>query len=52
MNLTLENIQLAVDQADRFMEANGSDRQKRLIYRLLPVQIMPPLPEPVLTVVD
>ena len=35
MNLTLENIKLAVDQADRFMEANGSDRQKRLIYCLL-----------------
>ena len=40
MNLTLENIQRTVDQADRFMEANGADRQKRLGYRLLLEQLL------------
>ena len=40
MNLTLENIQRTVDQADRFMEANGADRQKRLGYCLLLEQLL------------
>lgn len=35
MNLTAENIQLAVKQADQFMNANGADSKRRLHYCLL-----------------
>ena len=35
MNLTTQNIQLAVKQADQFMHANGADSKRRLHYCLL-----------------
>lgn len=35
MNLTTQNIQLAVKQADQFMNANGADSKRRLHYCLL-----------------
>ena len=35
MNLSVENIHLAVKQAGNFMKANGADSEQQLDYRLI-----------------